>query len=88
MTPTLSLLGTDLAILSSCNHTILSYGTFSFWSGFLSNGKRIIPSMITNNMNNPLSVSLGPFDLTDKGLEYEANHEKITRLGVTNLISF
>merc|ERR1712018_724568 len=25
----------DLAILSQCNHTIISFGTFSFWSAFL-----------------------------------------------------
>jgi hypothetical protein len=32
--------GVDLATLSQCNHTILSYGTFSFWAGFLSGGLR------------------------------------------------
>ena len=25
--------GADLALLAACNHTILSYGTFSFWAG-------------------------------------------------------
>ncbi len=25
--------GADLATLSACNHTVLSYGTFSFWGG-------------------------------------------------------
>ena len=25
----------DLAILSFCNHTITSYGSFSFWASFL-----------------------------------------------------
>ena len=38
--------GLDLALLAACNHTILSYGTFTFWAGFLSGGgkgKRIIP---------------------------------------------
>ena len=25
--------GIDLAVLSACNHTILSYGTFTFWAG-------------------------------------------------------
>ena len=34
--------GRDLAILSSCNHTILSYGTYGFWGGFLAgHGKGI-----------------------------------------------
>eukprot|EP00090_Calanus_glacialis_P012604 TRINITY_DN21200_c0_g1_i1.p1 TRINITY_DN21200_c0_g1~~TRINITY_DN21200_c0_g1_i1.p1 ORF type:complete len:445 (+),score=115.38 TRINITY_DN21200_c0_g1_i1:200-1336(+) len=38
--------GLDLAVLSACNHTITSYGTYSFWAGFLAGGgegKRIIP---------------------------------------------
>jgi hypothetical protein len=36
----------DLALLAACNHTILTYGTFGFWAGFLAgggNGKRILP---------------------------------------------
>ena len=38
--------GLDLALLASCNHTITSYGTYSFWASFLAGngtGKRIIP---------------------------------------------
>ena len=38
--------GLDLALLASCNHTITSYGTFSFWASFLAgngSGKRVIP---------------------------------------------
>jgi hypothetical protein len=38
--------GRDLALLAACNHTILTYGTFGFWAGFLAgggNGKRILP---------------------------------------------
>ena len=30
----------DLSLLSQCNHTITSYGTFSFWAGFLAGGGR------------------------------------------------
>ena len=33
----------DLALLANCNHTIQSYGTFSYFAGFLANGYRIIP---------------------------------------------
>ena len=33
----------DLALLASCNHTIQSYGSFSYFAGFLANGLRIIP---------------------------------------------
>ncbi len=35
--------GHDLALLSLCNHTILSYGTFSFWGGFLAGGAAVVP---------------------------------------------
>ena len=33
----------DLAILSKCNHTIQSYGSFTYFAGFLASGLRIIP---------------------------------------------
>ena len=29
----------DLAILSNCNHTIMTYGTFGFWGGYLAGGE-------------------------------------------------
>ena len=35
-------IGDDLALLAACNHTILSYGTFGQWAGFLSGGRVII----------------------------------------------
>ena len=25
----------DMAIMSKCNHSIISYGTYSFWSAYL-----------------------------------------------------
>lgn len=30
--------GHDLALLSSCNHTIMTYGSFGFWGSFLAGG--------------------------------------------------
>ena len=42
--------GLDLALLSLCNHTITSYGSYSFWASFLAGegrGKRIIPQFFT-----------------------------------------
>ena len=33
----------DLALLASCNHTIQSYGSFSYFAGFLAGGLRIVP---------------------------------------------
>ena len=29
--------------MSLCNHTILTYGTFSHWAGFLAGGSRVLP---------------------------------------------
>lgn len=29
----------DLAILSNCNHTVMTYGTFGFWGGYLAGGE-------------------------------------------------
>ena len=37
----------DMSLLSQCNHTILSHGTYSFWAGFLAGqgkGLRILPA--------------------------------------------
>ena len=36
-------MGHDLAVMSLCNHTIVSKGTFSFWMGFLSGGNVVRP---------------------------------------------
>lgn len=62
-------LATDLGILARCNHTVLSYGTFSFWGGFLSGGKRILPYMIFNEKIKDLDKDLNsPFMLPDQGI--------------------
>ena len=40
--------GYDLSLLAACNHTIQSYGSYSFWAGFLAGrgaGKRITPHL-------------------------------------------
>ena len=85
---TLCLLGMDMAMMSMCNHTILSYGTFSFWSGFLAGGKRIIPAMILNQWKKPLMSELDQFTMTDEGLKYEPDFEKKKRLNLTDLVYF
>ena len=36
-------IGHDLALMSLCNHTILSHGTFSYWSGYFAGGLVIRP---------------------------------------------
>ena len=38
-------IGHDMAVMSLCNHTILSYGTFGYWSGFLAGGSVIEPQL-------------------------------------------
>jgi hypothetical protein len=63
--------GLDLALLSRCNYTILSYGTFSFWGGFLSEGPKILPVHVlkTPKWKNDRPVKYQePFLLTDIGL--------------------
>lgn len=64
--------GLDMAIMSRCNYTVLSYGTFSFWTGFLSGGPRLLPVHYTNSFIKwdglrPLSYQ-NPFYLTDIGV--------------------
>ena len=64
-------IGNDLAIMARCNHTILSYGTFSFWSGFLAGGKRITPVILTMaNTQSFLENDFDPFRLPDEGVPY------------------
>ena len=33
----------DLALLANCNHTIQSYGSFTFYAGFFAGGATVIP---------------------------------------------
>lgn len=67
--------GNDLATLARCNHTVLSHGTYSFWAGFFSGGRRIIPSSVLYNSEyNPLDTAenlrLGAWNFTDFGILY------------------
>ena len=36
-----SLIGTDLALLTLADHSILSYGTFGMWGAMLANGGEV-----------------------------------------------
>lgn len=38
------MVGVDLASLSSCNHSIMSFGTFGMWSSLLAGGEVVVPS--------------------------------------------
>lgn len=69
----------DLAILSRCNHTILSYGTYSFWAGFLSGGMRVTPAAMFNNPGRvpQEALNLPPFVYPDQGLEYDGASSQI-----------
>ena len=64
--------GFDMALMSRCNYTILSYGTYSFWSGFLSGGPKILPVHMLNykiewNQDRPKYFQ-DPFYLPDVGI--------------------
>ena len=45
--------GTDLAILSICNHTILDYGTFGLWAALLAGGDITLPSGYSSSVPSP-----------------------------------
>ena len=34
--------GVDLAVLASCNHSIVDYGTFGLWAGLLAGGRHVL----------------------------------------------
>lgn len=57
----------DLALMSRCNHTILSFGSYSFWAGFLAGGMRITPATYFNGAMSKLS-KMKPFTLPDDGM--------------------
>lgn len=60
--------GIDLAIIANCNHTILSYGTYSFWAGFMAGGKRITPGNFFTGRLFELDSKQKPFQLPDQTL--------------------
>lgn len=37
----------DMALLAACNHTIISYGNFGFWSAYLGRGEVILAGNIS-----------------------------------------
>ena len=36
----------DLALLSSLNHTLIGYGSYGLWGGFLAGGEVVVPESI------------------------------------------
>eukprot|EP00095_Tigriopus_kingsejongensis_P007018 maker-scaffold232_size243569-snap-gene-1.20 protein:Tk07018 transcript:maker-scaffold232_size243569-snap-gene-1.20-mRNA-1 annotation:"galactoside 2-alpha-l-fucosyltransferase 1" len=72
-------IGNDMAVLYSCNHTIGSYGTFSFWASFMTAGHTVIPSMVFGNVGyrNPLDGKPVPkWAMGDHNLEYGSPEER------------
>lgn len=65
-------IGIDFAVLSQCNHSITSYGTFSYWSSFLTPGHSLHPSMVFTHFGkaNPLDYPLPIWAMPDSGLDY------------------
>lgn len=65
--------GLDMAMMSRSNYTILSYGTFSYWCGFLSGGPKLLPVHYTSQRikwNGTIpKLFQNSFYLTDIGLK-------------------
>ena len=72
--------GLDLAMMSRCNYTILSYGTFSFWAGFLSGGPKILPVHYYHGHtvweNGKPLYQQEPFLLTDIAMPHDDSKKK------------
>nr|ACO10954.1 Galactoside 2-alpha-L-fucosyltransferase 1 [Caligus rogercresseyi] len=79
-TSTVEPLWLDLALLAACHHTILSYGTFSFWGGWLSGGHRILPNHVfdVTPMDDPFDNTLNSFRLPDVGTLGLSNEQKMS----------
>ena len=43
--------GRDLALLSACNHTVLSHGSFSYFGGALAGGLKVVPEHFAEYRN-------------------------------------
>ncbi|CAL4109946.1 unnamed protein product, partial [Meganyctiphanes norvegica] len=39
----------DMAILNACNHSIITIGTYSFWTGYLAGGEVLYPDLNFTN---------------------------------------
>ena len=39
-------IGEDLCLLSACNHTIMSFGTYGLWGALLAGGQVVLPYQI------------------------------------------
>ncbi|ELT99702.1 hypothetical protein CAPTEDRAFT_41243, partial [Capitella teleta] len=53
--------GEDLAILSSCDHVIMTVGTFGWWAGYLSRGQVIYYANYAR-MNSTIFHEINPRD--------------------------
>ena len=62
----------DLAILSSCNHSIITYGTFSFWSSYLK------PSLESSITILPIGYSVYPHPIVMNPLRYISTWKKLS----------
>lgn len=73
-------IGNDLALLTQCNHTVLSYGTFSMWAGILAGGYRVFPYMVlepSNSKSNPLDRNIPTFSFPDYGLKFKFRNQAV-----------
>ena len=71
--------GVDLAILASCNHTIITYGTFGLWGSLLSGGASIISSRAVTLKGLIEKADLRQFVFVDEREKWESFQGSVSR---------
>ena len=71
--------GVDLATLASCNHTIITYGTFGLWGSFLSGGASIISSRAVALKSLIEQAGLSQFVFVNEDEDWEAFQGTVSR---------
>lgn len=63
----------DMAVLASCNHSIITFGTFGFWTGYLAGGLVLYPNH-TLTKNYPLQREWYEMSHLDNFIPIESDH--------------
>jgi hypothetical protein len=60
----------DFTVLSHCHHAVVDYGTFSFWTGYLTGGNVWLPKYYKNTNK---MIDIVP-EIMDSGLHQSRYH--------------